>query len=194
MCVFICTRCVHNKDNNNYSVSICCSFNFPVFVDLVYVSPGQIKNLNQINNWDLNDGHLLSCPYILFEHNQIQSTIFVTKPTPNICLLVFTCKYEAITPIKTPTCFCIDLIYLCMSFLLINCYGLYNRMLKTCIFILMIIWKHIFNNKHALSALYTSVYRYNWNTFYHYSLICENSVYRYNYCNNHDLKKLILSH
>ena len=67
-------------------------------------------------------------------------------------------------------------------------------MLKTCIFILMIIWKHVFNNKHALSDLYISVYHYNWIKFYLYSLICENTdpdtVYRYNYCNNHDPKTL----
>ena len=92
------------------SVSICCSFNFPVIVDLVYISLGQIKNLNQI-----------SCSYILFQHTQMQYTIFVTQPTPNTSLLVFTYTYKAITPIKTPTCLCIDLIYLCMSFLLINC-------------------------------------------------------------------------
>ena len=81
-----------------------------------------------------------------------------------------------------------------MSFLLIYCYGLYKIMIKACIFILMIIWKHIFNNKHALSDLYTSVYRYDWNKFHHYSLICENTdphtIYRYNYCNNHDPKTL----
>ena len=91
-----------------YSVSVCCSLNFTVFVDLVYVSLGQAKNINQINNWNLNDGHLLSCPYILFEHNQIQYTIFVTKPTPNTSLLVFTYTYKAITP----TCLFIELIYL----------------------------------------------------------------------------------
>ena len=152
-----------------YSVSICCSLNFPVFVDLVYVSPGQVKNLNQINKWNLNDGHLLSCPYILYELNQIQYTIFVTKPTHNTSLLVFTYTYEA------PTCLFIEVIYLCMSFLLIDCYGIYKIMLKTCIFILMIIWKHVFNNMHALSDLYTSVYHYNWITFYLYSLICENT-------------------
>ena len=146
-----------------YSVSICCSLNFQVFVDLVYVSLGQVKNLNQINNWNLNDEHLLSCPYILFEHNQIQYIISVTKPTPNTSLLVFTYTYEAIAP----TSLFIELIYVCMSFLLINCYGLYKRMPKTCIFILMIIWKHVFNKKHALSDPYTSVHHYNWNKFYH---------------------------
>ena len=177
------------------SVSICCSLNFPVFIDLVYASLGQVKIFNQINNWNLNDGHLLSCPYILFEHNQIQSTIFGTKLTPNTNLLVFAYTHEAINPIKTPTCLFIDLIYLAMSFLFINCYGLYNRMLKTCIFILMIIWKQVFNNKHhALSDLYTSVNHYNWNKFYHYGLICGNTdphnVYRYNYCNNHYPKTL----
>ena len=171
-----------------YSVSICCSLNFSVFVDFFYVLLGQVKNLHQINDWNLNDGNLLSCPYILFELNQIQYTIFVTKPTHTTSLLVFTYTYEAITP----TCLFIELIYLCMSFRLINCYGLYKIMLKTCIFILMIILKHVFNNKHALSDLYTSVYRYNWIKFYHYSLLCENTdphtVYRYNYCNNHDPK------
>ena len=81
-----------------------------------------------------------------------------------------------------------------MSFLLINYYCLYNRMLKPCAFILMIIWKHVFNNKHALSDLNTSVYHYKWYTFYYCSLICENTdphnVYRHNYCNNHDPKTL----
>ena len=122
-----------------YSVSICCSLNFPVFIDRVYVSLGQVKNINQIKNCNLNDGHLLSCLYILFEYNQIHHTIFVTKVTPNTSLLVLPYTYETINPIKTPTCLFIDLIYVSMSFLLINCYGFYNRMFKTCIFILMII-------------------------------------------------------
>ena len=64
---------------------------------------------------------------------------------------------------------------------------------KSRILILMIIWKHVFNNKHVLSDLYTSVHHYNWIKFYLYSLICENTdphtVYRYNYCNNHDPKR-----
>ena len=37
-------------------------------------------------------------------------------------------------------------------------------------------------------------YHNNWNKFYHYSLICENTdphnVYKHNYCNNHDPKTL----
>ena len=35
-------------------------------------------------------GHVHVHVYILFEHNRIQSRIFVTKISPNTCLLVFT--------------------------------------------------------------------------------------------------------